>query len=221
MAPTRTTAVQQPHSAPIPLDRRNPSPWIGTPHVNANSPVTHAVANQPTWRTAPALQKVDWLDVWDRAHPHPIPGGSPLLRAATGRNPHATDRRAAWHGAILAACLIALLLLGGCASGLARMNAGAEAFDPTFDDRWMTVVVVDDGTVAQFCQHENSADGCAKVWRDRGAADPHPTDASRVPPGVRCTIMLNRRLGPETSIAYRSLLAHEVRHCRGWHHVGE
>jgi len=152
-------------------------------------------------------------------HPHPIPGGSPLLRAAT-RSP-AADRRSAWNGLALAALLMAVVVLSGCTTLHQRMTAGESAYNPTLDPRWMTVVIVDDGTVPHFCQREIARDGCAKVWQDKGAAAPHPTDATHVPPGVHCTIVLNRRLLPETSIAYRSLLAHEVRHCRGWYHEGQ
>ncbi len=155
----------------------------------------------------------------NRAHPHPLAGGSPLLRAAKAR------RTGAFVALLLRTLFLLPFVVGVLAlaslAGCATLNDGAEAFAPTFDERWMSLTIVDDRTVATFCQHAAASDGCAKTWRDTGAPDPSPTDTTAVPRGLRCSIFLNSRLLPETSRAYRAVLAHEVRHCRGWHHAGE
>jgi hypothetical protein len=62
--------------------------------------------------------------------------------------------------------------------------------------------------------------GCARVLADAGAPKPHPTDATQVPRYTHCLIVIDRAI-PENTAAWRFVIEHEARHCRGWHHDGE
>lgn len=159
----------------------------------------------------------------NRAHPHPIPGGSPLLRAATARRSRRhliSTALAALLGRALVLLPLVFILLAAISAIEARAQSplsltprttqNAEAFDPTFDPKTMSLTIVDDAALPILCQRAHARDGCAKRWVDAGGK----VEGT-------CNIYIARRFLPESSPAFRALLAHEARHCRGWHHDGE